>query len=307
MAQTCGRFAPSPSGALHAGSLLAAVGSYLAARRVGGRWLLRIDDLDPPRVVPGAIDAILRSLQAHGLLWDGEVLYQSRRGEAYRAALERLRAAGLTYPCACTRRELAAIARAGVDGPVYPGTCRAGLASGHTARALRLRVPDADFGFHDAVQGGYAHNLARSVGDFVLQRADGLIAYQLAAVVDDAFQGVTQVVRGVDLLASTPRQIYLQQCLGLPQPDYAHLPLLVDRHGLKLGKQTGAGPLDDTRASDNLWQVLTALALPPLPELRGSPPAELLRWAVAHWEPIRLVGQAAVAVTETCATGRPSP
>ncbi|WP_448508882.1 tRNA glutamyl-Q(34) synthetase GluQRS [Immundisolibacter sp.] len=299
MAQTCGRFAPSPSGALHLGSLLAAVGSYLAARHVGGRWLLRIDDLDPPRVAPGAIDAIQRSLQAHGLLWDGEVLYQSRCGEAYRAALERLRAAGLTYPCACTRRELAAIARAGVDGLVYPGTCRTGLASGRMARALRLRVPDAEIGFYDAVQGDYRQNLARAVGDFALQRADGLIAYQLAVVVDDAFQGVTQVVRGVDLLASTPRQIYLQQCLGLPQPDYAHLPLLVDRHGLKLSKQTGASPLDDTRVSDNLWQVLTALALPPLPELRGSPPAELLHWAVAHWEPIRLAGQAAVQVTET--------
>jgi len=299
MAQTCGRFAPSPSGELHLGSLLAAVGSYLAAHRRGGRWRLRIDDLDPPRTVPGATDAILRSLQAHGLLWDGEVLYQSRRGAAYRAALDALRAAGLTYPCACTRRELAAIARGGVDGPVYPGICRTGLPPGRVARALRLRVPDAQIGFHDAVQGDYRQNLARAVGDFVLQRADGLIAYQLATVVDDAFQGVTQVVRGVDLLASTPRQIHLQKCLGLPQPDYAHLPLLVDSHGLKLGKQTGAGPLDDTRASDNLRQVLTALALPPPPELHGAQPAELLRWATARWDPARLAGQAAVQVTET--------
>lgn len=294
MAQICGRFAPSPSGELHLGSLLAAVGSYLAARRLGGRWLLRIDDLDPPRVVPGAADAILRSLETHGLLWDGEVLYQSRRGEAYRAALEQLRAAGLIYPCACTRRELAASARAGVDGLVYPGTCRHGLAPGRTARALRLWVPDADFGFVDTVQGDYRHNLARAVGDFVLQRADGLIAYQLATVVDDAFQGITQVVRGVDLLASTPRQIYLQQCLGLPQPDHTHLPLLVDRHGAKLGKQTGAAALDNRRPGDNLRRALEALGLLAPPELDGAPPAELLRWASANWQMDQLAGKVAV-------------
>lgn len=299
MALTCGRFAPSPSGDLHLGSLLAAVGSYLAARRTGGRWLVRIDDLDPPRVVPGAADAILRSLEAHGLLWDGDVLFQSRRGEAYRAALEELGTAGLSYPCACTRRELAAIARAGIDGPVYPGTCRAGLAPGRAARALRLRVGDAEISFHDAVQGDYRQHLAGAVGDFVLQRADGLIAYQLAVVVDDAFQRVTQVVRGVDLLASTPRQIYLQQCLGLQRPDYAHLPLLVDRHGAKLGKQTGAGPLDDTCASDNLHQVLTALAMPPPASLHGAPPVELLHWATAQREPARLAGQAAIGPSNT--------
>lgn len=294
MAQPCGRFAPSPSGELHLGSLLAAVGSYLAARSQGGQWRLRIEDLDPPRSVPSAADAILRSLEAHGLPWDGDVVYQSRRGPAHQEALEQLQAAGLTYACACTRRELAAIACAGVDGPVYPGTCSASIAPGRTARALRLRVPDADIGFRDAVQGDYRHNLARAVGDFVLQRADGLIAYQLAVVVDDAFQDVTQVVRGADLLASTPRQIYLQQCLGLPQPDYAHLPLLVDRLGAKLGKQTGAGPLDNTRASDNLRQVLSALALPPPDGLSGAPPAELLHWAIAHWEPSRLAGVAAI-------------
>lgn len=294
MAQICGRFAPTPSGELHLGSLLAAVGSYLAARAAGGRWLLRIDDLDPPRVVPGATDAILRSLESHGLHWDGEVLYQSRRGAAYREALEQLRVARLTYPCACTRRELAAIARAGVDGPVYPGTCRSGFATDRCARAVRLRVPDAKIGFIDAVQGEYGHNLERAVGDFVLQRADGLIAYQLATVVDDAFQGVTQVVRGVDLLASTPRQIHLQQCLGLPQPDYAHLPLLVDRQGMKLGKQTGAGPLEDRHASANLHHVLTALTLPPPADLLGEPPTTLLQWAAALWEPARLAGKTAI-------------
>jgi glutamyl-Q tRNA(Asp) synthetase len=297
MAQPCGRFAPTPSGELHLGSLLAAVGSYLSARRVGGRWLLRIDDLDPPRVVPGAAAAIMRSLEAHGLPWDGEVLWQSRRTDAYHAALDQLRRAGLAFPCACTRRELAAVARAGVDGPVYPGTCRAGLPPGHGACAWRLRVPDADIGFQDAVQGDVCQNLAREVGDFVLQRADGLMAYQLATVVDDAFQGVTELVRGVDLLASTPRQIYLQRRLGLPQPAYAHLPLLVDRAGRKLGKQTRAASLDNTAASANLRSVLTALRVPPPADLHGAPPAELLRWAVAGWDPARLAGQVAIEAT----------
>ena len=295
MAHPCGRFAPSPSGELHLGSLLAAVGSYLAARNAGGRWLLRIDDLDPPRVVPGAADTILRSLEAHGLLWDGELLWQSRRREAYQTALDRLRDAGVLYGCACTRRELAAIARAGVDGPVYPGTCRAGLPPGRGARAWRVRVPDAEVGFHDAVQGDQHQNLAREVGDFVLQRADGLVAYQLATVVDDAFQGVTQVVRGVDLLASTPRQLYLMQCLGLQRPDHAHLPLLVDGAGLKLGKQTGAAGLDPRAASGNLERVLTALGMPPAQDMRGAPPAELLGWAAPRWDAARLAGRLAVA------------
>lgn len=294
MQQPCGRFAPSPTGPLHLGSLLAAVGSYLAARAAGGRWLVRIEDIDPPRVVPGAADAILRSLEAHGLRWDGQVLWQSRRTAAHHAALDRLREAGLLYPCACTRRELAAVARAGVDGPVYPGTCRAGLPPGRSARAWRLRVADTRIEFRDAIQGTQAQHPARAVGDFVLQRADGLIAYQLAVVVDDAFQGVTQVVRGIDLLGSTARQIYLQQCLDLPRPDYAHLPLLVDRQGMKLGKQTGAHPLDDRHAGANLRQVLTALQLPPPDDLLGAPPAELLRWATAHWAPARLAGRTAI-------------
>lgn len=294
MPNICGRFAPSPSGPLHLGSLLAAVGSYLAARSAGGRWLLRIEDLDTPRVARGASDAILRTLEAHGLLWDGEPLYQSRRGEAYSAAIAQLQASGAVYPCACTRRELATLAHAGVDAPIYPGTCRAGLGAGRAARALRLRVVDQEFGVFDTLQGDYRQILSQAVGDFVVQRADGLIAYQLAVVVDDAFQGVTQVVRGVDLLRSTPRQIYLQRCLDLPTPSYAHLPLLVDRHGAKLGKQTGAPGLDATQASANLNRVLHALRHAPPTELHGAAPAELLRWATQHWHPGRLAGQSAV-------------
>lgn len=297
MTQPCGRFAPSPTGALHLGSLLAAVGSYLAARASGGRWLLRIDDLDTPRVVRGAAGGILRSLEAHGLLWDGEVLWQNRRGDAYRAALEQLRGDERLYPCACTRSELAAIARAGIDGPVYPGTCRAGLPPGRAARAWRLRVREDAIAFDDAVQGRHRQDVAREVGDFVLQRADGLTAYQLATVVDDAFQGVTQVVRGADLLSSTPRQIVLQRCLGLPTPAYAHLPLVVDASGAKLGKQTAAPALDAACAGDNLARVLTALSLVPPRDLRGAAPAQLLDWATGEWSFARLAGQRAVALT----------
>lgn len=292
-----GRFAPSPTGALHMGSLLAAVGSYLAARAAGGRWLLRIDDLDTPRVVAGAADGILRSLEAHGLRWDGEVLWQSRRGDAYRAALDQLRRDGHLYPCACTRSELAALARAGVDGSVYPGTCRAGVPAGRAARAWRLRVPEGDIAFHDAVQGHYRQDVAREVGDFVLQRADGLTAYQMATVVDDAFQGATQVVRGADLLSSTPRQILLQRCLGLPTPAYAHLPLLVDATGAKLGKQTAAPALDVDRASDNVCRVLIALSLAPPRDLHGAIPARLLEWAQSEWTFERLAGQRAITLT----------
>lgn len=296
MHQPCGRFAPSPTGPLHLGSLLAAVGSFLAARAAGGRWLVRVEDIDPPRVVAGAADAILHSLEAHGLRWDGEVLWQSQRADAYHAALEHLRRVGLVYPCACTRRELAAVARAGVDGPVYPGTCRAGLPPGRSARAWRLRVADGRIDFRDAIQGAQTQHLATAVGDFVVQRADGLIAYQLAVVVDDAFQGVTQVVRGIDLLTSTARQIYLQQCLDLPRPDYAHLPLLVDAHGAKLGKQTGARALDPAHASDNLRRVLTILRLSPPAELHGAPPDTLLQWAVTRWNPAALAGMDACPV-----------
>ena len=290
MQQPCGRFAPSPTGPLHLGSLLAAVGSFLAARAAGGRWLVRVEDIDPPRVVPGAAGTILRSLEAHGLRWDGDVLWQSRRTDAYQAALEHLRRVGLVYPCACTRRELAVVARTGVDGPVYPGTCRAGLPPGRSARAWRLHVADRHIEFRDAIQGRQTQHPATAVGDFVVQRADGLIAYQLAVVVDDAFQGVTQVVRGIDLLTSTARQIYLQRCLDLPRPDYAHLPLLVDAHGAKLGKQTGARALDPAHASDNLRRVLTTLRLPPPAELHGAPPDTLLQWAVTRWNPAALAG-----------------
>lgn len=238
-----GRFAPTPSGPLHFGSLIAALGSYLEARRHCGEWLLRIEDVDPPRVVAGAADAILRTLEAFGFEWDGPVVYQSRRRDAYRDALEHLIRKGWVYPCTCSRKQIAAAARRGVDGPVYPGHCRA-RRQGHGPAALRLRVPAVRVVFDDDLQGRVACNVAAECGDFVLQRADGVTTYQLAVVVDDAAQGITHVVRGADLLASTPRQIVLQRLLDLPTPRYLHLPVVLDAHGDKLSKQTLAQPID---------------------------------------------------------------
>lgn len=238
-----GRFAPTPSGPLHFGSLVAAMGSYLEARVHGGAWLLRIEDVDPPRVVQGASDAILRTLEGFGFEWDGAVVHQSRRGEAYRAALESLRRLGLVYPCTCSRKQLAETARRGVDGPVYPGTCR-GRRDGGDMSALRFRVPDVRVSFDDAELGRVACDVASECGDFVLRRADGVYTYQLAVVVDDAEQGISHIVRGADLLTSTPRQIVLQQALGRPTPAYLHLAVVMDERGDKLSKQTLARPVD---------------------------------------------------------------
>lgn len=278
-----GRFAPSPTGPLHFGSLIAALGSFLEARCQGGEWLLRIEDVDTPRTAPGATTAILRALERYGLHWDGPVVYQSERTAHYQAALESLLAAGLAYPCTCTRRELAGCPRGRDGAPIYPGTCRAGPGRPDRPPAIRLRVTDALIQFHDAIQGRYRQRLAHEVGDFVLRRADGLFAYQLAVVVDDAAQGITQVVRGADLLDSTPRQIVLQQLLGLPAPDYAHLPVAVDARGDKLSKQTGAPPLDERHPGPVLWAALRFLEQQPPAELAGEPVATLIAWAVAHW------------------------
>ena len=218
MAAYCGRFAPSPTGPLHFGSLVAAVGSYLDARSHDGQWLVRIEELDPPREMPGAADLILKTLAAYGFEWDGEVVYQSNRHDAYESALESLTRQGLLFPCSCSRREIADSTLGGGEHLVYPGTCRDGLVEGKVARAWRVRVTDADIAFDDNVQGPVSQCLQRDAGDFVLKRADGLYAYQLAVVVDDAWQGITHIVRGADLLDSTARQIYLQRCLGLATP-----------------------------------------------------------------------------------------
>ena len=280
-----GRFAPSPSGPLHFGSLVAALGSYLDARAHGGEWLLRIEDVDQPRTVPGAADGMLRTLEGFGFEWDGEVIIQSRRLDLYHAALVRMQLDGDVYPCACSRSEIAAASRlSSVDGGLlYPGTCRDGLADGKAARSWRVRVPDREFCFVDRVQGEARQNLQREVGDFVLLRADGQYAYQLAVVVDDAAQSVNAVVRGVDLLDSTARQIWLQQCLGLPTPSYAHLPLAVNAVGEKLSKQTQAAPVDPAGGSRVLACALEFLGHPAPAEMRDVPVADFWRWAISAW------------------------
>jgi glutamyl-Q tRNA(Asp) synthetase len=275
-----GRFAPSPSGPLHFGSLVAALASWLDARAAGGRWLVRIEDLDQPRVQPGAADDILRTLERLGLYWDGEVIFQSRRAPVYEEALSRLRD---TYLCGCSRREIAdsAVSLAADGAQVYPGTCRAGLAPGRAARSLRVRVAGSIL-FLDRVQGRLAQDLAREVGDFVLRRADGQFAYQLAVVVDDAAQEVSDVVRGADLLDSTPRQIYLQRLLGFPTPRYLHVPVVLDAAGDKLSKHAGARPI----GKDDLQRALRFL---------GQPPGGTLAAAVQAWDPALIPARRAAA------------
>jgi len=280
-----GRFAPSPTGPLHFGSLVAATGSYLDARANGGEWLVRIEDIDAPRTVPGAAEGILKTLEGFGFEWDGEVVFQSRRIDLYHAALVRLQLAGHVYPCSCSRSEIAAAtSRHSIDGGlVYPGTCRAGLKDGAAARAWRLRVPDREFVFHDRIQGECRQNLERDVGDFVLLRADGQYAYQLAVVVDDAVQGVNSIVRGVDLLDSTVRQAWLQLRLELPEPRYAHLPVAVNQAGEKLSKQTHAAAVLPEQGTAVLARVLRFLGHHVPEELGRASTSEFWSWAIGEW------------------------
>ena len=284
MPLSIGRFAPSPTGPLHVGSLVAAVASWLDARAAGGRWLVRMEDLDRPRCVPGAADTILRQLEAYGLAWDGEVLYQSQRDDAYAAALDQLKSARHAYPCACTRSQLATAPKNAEGETIYPGTCRAGLPPGATPRAWRVRVGDVSACFQDRVHGSLCQPLATDVGDFVVKRADGLFAYQIAVVVDDAFQGISDIVRGADLLWNTPRQIHLQALLGLPSPRYAHVPLVTNAAGQKLSKQTLAPALPVSGCSAALADALATLGHPPPAELQEASPDQLLQWASAHWQ-----------------------
>lgn len=278
-----GRFAPSPTGPLHFGSLVAAVGSYLEAKTRGGDWLVRIEDLDPPRAVPGAADDILRALEACGMRWDGPVVHQSTRNDAYHAALHELRQRDLVYPCACSRREIADSGIAGVEGYVYAGTCRPGLPPGKAARALRIDTRGAVIEFDDVLQGRITQNLETEIGDFVLYRHDRVFAYQLAVIIDDAEQGITDVVRGADLLDSTPRQIYLQRLLGLQVPRYAHLPVAIDEQGEKLSKQTLAAPIDASRPLPLLAEVLRFLGQQPAPGLASAGIGEFWQSALANW------------------------
>jgi glutamyl-Q tRNA(Asp) synthetase len=280
-----GRFAPSPSGPLHFGSLVAALGSYLDARAAGGRWLLRMEDLDTPRNQPGAAEDILATLEAYGFEWDGAVAWQSRRLPLYREALERLRGTGLAFACGCTRREIGDSRISHIPGTEirYPGTCRTGLAPGRPARSWRFRVPEGEVSFEDLVQGRIAQDVAAAVGDFVLLRADGITAYQLAVVVDDAEQGVSRIVRGADLLDSTPRQILLQRELGLPALDHAHLPVAANPAGEKLSKQTKAMALAGLRPQAVLTAALAFLGQETPSGLAQASLDAFWHWAIAHW------------------------
>ena len=291
-----GRFAPSPTGLLHAGSLVAALGSWLDARAAGGRWLVRIEDVDRPRCVAGAAEGLLAQLVACGLVPDEVPWFQSRRDAAYARALLRLREAGLAYDCGCTRREIDdQLAAAGRLPPrhgerIYPGTCRAGLA-GKAARAVRLRTErDGQpvlIAWHDRRLGAQSQSVTEEVGDFVLVRADGLWAYQLAVVVDDGAQGITHVVRGEDLADNTPRQMLLQRDLGLPTPSWLHLPLVLAADGEKLSKQNGAEPLDLTQPVVALQRAAAKLALPPI---EAPSAAEWLARALPAWAGIIAAG-----------------
>jgi glutamyl-Q tRNA(Asp) synthetase len=272
--QPTGRFAPSPTGDLHFGSLIAAVASYLQARASGGQWLVRIENIDPPREVKGSADRILQDLEAFGLVSDLPVVWQGDRTVAYRAVLERLLATGQAFYCGCSRSDLP-------PGAPYPGTCRSGLAPGKQARSVRLRVSDETMVFVDGIQGEQRENLAATVGDFVIWRADGLPAYQLAVVVDDAWQNVSEIVRGADLLGSTARQIHLFQSLGLPVPAYAHHPVALGGDGKKLSKQSGSDPVKVLPREQALERALRFLGQP-CPAGLGL--EQLWLWALQHWQ-----------------------
>lgn len=297
MTKYTGRFAPSPTGPLHFGSLIAATASYLEAHVHHGDWVVRIEDLDKPREVAGATDSILQTLQDFGFVWKGDIIYQSQRHEAYQAALSVLQNNDLIYPCCCSRKEIADSATGtGIEGLIYPGTCSNGLSKSSNHIAYRVRAPQTLIEFNDAIQGKIRQNLATDIGDFILKRADGLFAYQLAVVIDDAMQGMTHVVRGADLLDSTPRQIYLQQLLGLATPNYAHLPIASNQQGEKLSKQTLAQALNARKANQQLWQALSFLGQAPANELQYEPLNMVWDWAKANWNLQRVPKQRALMI-----------
>ena len=277
-----GRFAPTPSGLLHFGSLVAALASYLDARHADGQWLLRIEDLDQTRSQADAERQILQALEDFGLEYDGTPVRQSERLELYRAQTERWLEQGLAYYCDCPRRALLE------HGSVYPGTCSRRHLRASADHAVRVRVDDQPITCHDRLQPPLTQNLARELGDFIIRRRDGDYAYQLAVVLDDIDQGITDVVRGADLLDSTPRQIWLYRLLGQPAPRYLHVPLIMREDGEKLSKRLGSAPLRADQAPHTLWRALRALAQPIPTDLCGAPVAQQLAWAIAHWQPDRL-------------------
>ena len=277
-----GRFAPSPTGPLHFGSLLAATGSYLQARHEQGQWQLRVEDIDPPREVDGAIESIITALDNYGFEWDGEIIYQSKRIELYREYLEQLIKNEQAFVCSCSRKDIAQIQKH-TELNVYPGTCRKQKRNPHGQYAYRIYAHEGKVEFDDGIQGKQLFDLQTEIGDFVIKRADGFYSYQLAVAVDDAVTGITEVVRGSDLLDSTPRQIYIQQALDLPTPDYFHLPVATNSQGQKLSKQTFARPLDNKNIVKTLYQVLQALGQQPETELKSATLDEFWQWAIEHW------------------------
>lgn len=274
-----GRFAPSPTGPLHLGSLFTALAGFLQARSRQGKWLLRIDDLDTPRNIKGSADSILKTLDVFGLHWDDSVVHQSRRRDVYDEILTELAKNNLIYPCTCSRKTLT---------DIYPGICRNKQPSYNSPHALRIKTDERIISFQDELQGLIADNLAGQHGDFILKRKDRIIAYQFAVVVDDHRQQINHVVRGFDLLDATPRQIYLQQILGFATPGYMHVPVIVDEQGYKLSKQTRATAVDLKKPGVVIFGLLNLLKQNPPSELQHAPATELLNWAIEHWNPALL-------------------
>lgn len=293
-----GRFAPSPTGPLHFGSLVAAVASYLQALVADGEWLLRIEDIDPPREVDGAAEQIVESLTAHGFKWSGEPLYQRHNLDDFDAVTRSLLDRDLAYACICSRERIRQTARIGTVGPIYPGTCRDEVVGTQTPHAIRVRTNGQRVSFGDRLQGRIDCELDKDIGDFIIRRKDGLIAYSLAVALDDHNQGITEIVRGVDLLDFTPAQIYLQHLLGLRTPAYMHVPIAVTDNGDKLSKQTGARPLNNRQPAENLFHCLKFLSQAPPPELRGASVAAIWSWARENWRPHRLENCRKIAVSK---------
>lgn len=283
-----GRFAPSPSGPLHFGSLVAAMGSYLDAKFHQGKWLVRIEDVDLPRTVPGATSDILFALEKLGMEWDEKVLFQSQRSDFYQAALERLIQKEMIYPCTCSRKEIADSSRLGDSGLIYPGTCRNKITHKERQAALRLRTDHYPIQFTDALRGSVCQKLEREIGDFVLRRADGVYAYQLAVIVDDEAQNISHVVRGADLLDSTPRQIYLLQLLGYATPTYMHLPIVTNAKGEKLSKQTHAPSIDMSNVMPQMIAALQFLGQNPPKALANENLTIFWQWAISNWRPDKI-------------------